>query len=200
MKAKRGRLSSFELLPQEAMHIVSAANTALSARDQTQKDIYAEFVQSCEDLMAESRGELEFDIPSFSSFNRKATRQARFTMKMDMMRDITANMADRLDGKTSDDLTLVAVEAIKTLVMEILVDGEDTSALEAMQLANAVYKANQAQRVSGDDAKKRNDKFDAEATKAIDKAGAEAGLSKEVLSTLKEEFLGVRKKVEAEAE
>lgn len=199
MKATRGRLSSFDLLPHEAMHIVSWANQQLSARERTQKDIYAEFVQQCEDLMAESRGELEFDIPSFSSFNRKATRQARFTMKMDMMQQITGDMADRLDGKTSDDLTMVAVEAIKTLVMEILVDGENTTALEAMQLASAVYKANQAQKVSTADTAARNAKFDAEATKAIDTAGKEAGLSADTIESLKTELLGVRKKVEAES-
>ena len=193
MHAKRGRLSSFELLPHDAMHIVSWANQQLSAREMTQKDIYAEFVQQCEALMGESRGELEFDIPSFSAFNRKATRQARFTMKMDMMQQITGSMAVRLDGKTSDDLTLVAVEAIKTLVMEILVDGEDTTALEAMQLASAVQKANQAQKVSAEDKARRDAKYEAEATKAINAAGKQVGLTDETISALREKFLGVNK-------
>lgn len=60
----RGRLSSIELLPPEAAHIVAEAAQALADRDRTQTEIYADFVSACEELMAEHRGELEFGMPT----------------------------------------------------------------------------------------------------------------------------------------
>ena len=79
MAPGRGRLSSFELLPPEADAIVAWAASELSDREKTQTDIYAEFVSRCEALMKEHRGELEFKIPAFSSFNRFSIRQARLS-------------------------------------------------------------------------------------------------------------------------
>ena len=52
MATGRGRLSSFDLLPTEADHIVAWAASELSDREKTQTDIYAEFVGKCEALMA----------------------------------------------------------------------------------------------------------------------------------------------------
>ena len=90
----RGRLSSFDLLPTEAEHIVSWAALELCDREKTQTDIYAEFVGKCEALMKEHRGELEFRIPAFSSFNRFSIRQARLSRRLDDTRAIVASLAD----------------------------------------------------------------------------------------------------------
>lgn len=127
----RGRLSSFNLLPTEAEGIVAWAASELADREKTQTDIYAEFVDKCEALMAEHRGELEFTIPAFSSFNRFSIRQARMSARLTETREIVAVLAQKHDAKASDDLTIIAGEMIKSVVLHMLGDGADGVELPA---------------------------------------------------------------------
>jgi len=145
----RGRLSSFDLLPPEADGIVSWAASELSDREKTQTDIYAEFVGKCQALMAEHRGELEFKIPAFSSFNRYSLRQARLSRRLDQTRDIVKVLAEKHDAKASDDLTVIAGEMIKSVVLHMLGDAADGIApKELKELADAFRSAQSAQNMS----------------------------------------------------
>ena len=125
MATGRGRLSSFDTLPSEADHIVAWAASELADRERTQTDIYAEFVTRCQALMAEHRGELEFRIPAFASFNRYSLRQARLSRRLDQTREIVAVLAEKHDAKASDDLTVIAGEMIKSVVLHMLGDAAD---------------------------------------------------------------------------
>ncbi len=73
----RGRLSSIQLLPQECNQVVMWAAAELQDSSRTQLEIYKEFSGKLEELQRESRGELEFTIPSFSSFNRYSINPRR---------------------------------------------------------------------------------------------------------------------------
>ena len=149
MAIGRGRLSSFDLLPKEADHIVAWAASALCDRERTQTDIYAEFVSECEKLMKEHRGELEFAVPAFSSFNRYSVRQARLSRRLDQTREIVAVLAEKHDAKASDDLTVIAGEMIKSTVLHMLGDGADGLApKELKELADAFRSAQAAQNLS----------------------------------------------------
>lgn len=181
----RGQLSSFDRLPPEVDDLVATAAQELASMKRTQTEIYADFVTACEARMAEFRGELEFEIPAFSSFNRYSTRQAAMVRRLAMSREITSAMAKTFDGKASDDLTLMAGEAIKTLVWELLgVAGEaGLSPKDAMQLANALKSVNQA--VDGK-------VFTEKVVEAVDNVAKAKGLSAEVAETIKAQILGVK--------
>ncbi len=192
MARGRGRLSSFDVLPPECEGIVTEAALALAARDKTQTEIYAAFVQACEDLMREHRGELEFSIPAFSSFNRFSIRQARMSRRLDETREIVAVLAQKHDAKASDDLTVIAGEMIKSVVLHMLGDGADGVApKELKSLADAFRSAQQAQNMSSDRRAKEDAKLAARVTEAVDTVGKAKGLTSETTDAIKKQILGV---------
>jgi len=192
MATGRGRLSSFDLLPPEAENIVAWAASELADREKTQTDIYAEFVTKCEALMAEHRGELEFDIPAFSSFNRYSLRQARMTRRMDQTRQIVAVLAEKYDAKSSDDLTILTAEMIKTTVFQTLgdaADGIDPKDLKA--LAEAHRAAQSAQNMSSDRRTKEEAKLKEAVGAAVDAVAKAKGMTGETAEAIKAQILGV---------
>lgn len=189
----RGRLSSFDLLPTEAEGIVAWAAAELADREKTQTDIYAEFVAKCEALMAEHRGELEFDIPAFSSFNRYSIRQARLSKRLTETREIVAVLAQKHDAKASDDLTIIAGEMIKSVVLHMLGDGADGVAPKELKaLADAFRAAQAAQNMSSDRRAKEDAKLAERVTEAVDTVAKAAGMTKETAEKIKSEILGVQ--------
>lgn len=193
-RAGRGRLSAIDQLPDECSEIITWAARELAQRDLTQLAIYAEFKQKLIALQGETG--LGFDIPSFSSFNRYSLRLASMTRRLQQTREIAAAISERFDAGTSDELTLMAAEAIKTLVFEIL-DTRGEAGLDpkgAMQLAGALYRAAQAQGVSTSRRIKVEAEFEKKAGAAIDKVAGELGLTAERTAQLRREFLGVKAK------
>jgi hypothetical protein len=190
----RGRLSSIELLPAACAPVVTWANEELRRRDRTQTDIYQEFYAKLQDIQKEFRGELEFTIPSFSSFNRKAIKLAQITRRMDDTNAIVASLAKTFDAAATDDLTIVAGQAIKTLIFEIITCSGEGEIIpkEAMQLASALRQASQAQGISTKRRKEVEKDFEEKVTEAVDKAGAQVGLSKEQVAQIRRDVLGVR--------
>ena len=138
----RGRLSNLELLPEECSPVVAWAAEQLQDRDRTQLDIYREFVTKLQEIDREYRGELEIKIPSFTAFNRYSVKLATMTRRLDETREIATAVAGKFDAKASDDLTLIAAEAL-TSAGESGIDPKG-----AMSLANALRAAAQAQGVS----------------------------------------------------
>lgn len=192
MATGRGQLSSFDLLPKEADAIVAWAAGELSNRERTQTDIYAEFVTQCQTLMAEHRGELEFRIPAFSSFNRYSIRQARLSRRLDQTRDIVRVLAEKHDAKASDDLTVIAGEMIKSLVLHMLGDAADGAApKDVMHLANAFKAAQAAQNMSSDRRDKSDKKLAAQVGEAVDAVAKAKGMTAETAEAIKAQILGV---------
>lgn len=192
MAIGRGRLSSFDLLPTEADHIVAWAASELADREKTQTSIYAEFVTKCEALMAEHRGELEFAIPAFSSFNRFSIRQARLSNRLDQTREIVAVLAQKHDAKASDDLTIIAGEMIKSVVLHMLGDAADGVApKELKELADAMRSAQTAQNMSADRKAKVEASVKARMAEAVDTVAKARGLTGETAEAIKKQILGV---------
>lgn len=190
----RGRLSGIEQLPREADQIVADAATALQDRERTQLDIYEEFFNALNALKREHRGELEFAIPSFSAFNRYSLRLSAMTRRLEETREIAGAIASRFDAQASDELTLIASEAIKTLVYELLMDtgrsGVDPKG--ASQLASALYRATQAQGVSTNRRLKVEKEFAEKVTETVDKVAKVAGLSADRAAEIRKQVLGLR--------
>lgn len=188
----RGRLSSFDLMPAEADGIIAWAAQELAARERTQTDIYAEFVTRCDELMREHRGELEFRIPAFSSFNRYSMRLARLSRRLDQTRQIVAAISDGFDAKEADDLTVMTAETIKALVLNMLAEGDDEVApKDAMHLASAFRQAVQAQSVSTERRRKLDAEFAAKVETAVETVARARGMSAETVEAVKAEILGV---------
>ncbi|RVJ42362.1 phage protein Gp27 family protein [Sinorhizobium medicae] len=190
----RGRPTNIDMLPEACAPVVAWAAEELQNRDRTQTDIYSEFVAMLEAILREHRGDLEFPIPSFSAFNRYSIRLATMTQRLNETREIASTIAGKFDPQASDDLTLIAAEAIKTLIFELLTSkgeaGIDPKG--AMSLANALRAAAQAQGVST----ARRQKVEKElgekvgqAVDAVEKAGKKIDKD-EVLRIIREAYSG----------
>lgn len=189
----RGRLTGLELLPEECGPVVAWAAEELKNRERTQTDIYEEFYTKLDALQKEYRGELEFTIPSFSAFNRYSIKLAALTQRLEETREIAGSIASRFDAQASDDLTLIAAEAIKTLVFELITStgeaGVDPKG--AMQLATALRSAAQAQGVSTVRRQKVEKEFGEKVTEAVQTVAKSKGISAEATDEILTRILGV---------
>ncbi len=190
----RGRLSGIELLPDECSPVIAWAADMLQDRDRTQLDIYQEFSAKLEALQREHRGELEFAIPSFSAFNRYSIKLASMTRRLNETREIASAIAGKFDPEASDNLTLIAAEAIKSLVFELLTNSGEAGLdpKGAMSLAAALHKATQAQNVSSDRRRKVEAEFKAQAEEAVTKVAKAKGLTAETTQDILSQILGVK--------
>ncbi|MBI1246147.1 MAG: DUF3486 family protein [Alphaproteobacteria bacterium] len=191
----RGRLNAIELLPPECDQIIAEAADALRDRERTAQDIYEEFFSKCQALQVEYHGELEFAIPSKSAFNRYSIRLATMTRRLEETREIAAAISKRFDAEASDDLTLIAAEAIKSLVWEVLTaageHGIDPKG--AMNLANALRAAVQAQGGSTARRQKLQAEFAGKVDEAMTQVAKVKGLTAETVEAIKSQILGVSK-------
>lgn len=189
----RGRLNGIELLPEPCAPVVAWAAQALQDRDRTQTDIYQEFVAKLEAISREHRGELEFTIPSISAFNRYSIKLATLTARLNQTRDIAKTLAEKFDAEDSDNLTLIAAEAIKTLVFELLTNSGEAGmvAKDAMSLANALRSATQAQGVSTARRQKVEKEFAQKVDNAVETVAAAKGLNRKTVAEIKAQILGV---------
>ncbi|XKM42017.1 phage protein Gp27 family protein [Rhizobium ruizarguesonis] len=205
MSKGRGKLSAIDLLPDECEPIVNWAAHELANRDRTQLEIFAEFKTKLIALQGELG--LAFDIPSFSAFNRYSIRLAMLSRRLEQTRDIAETLSQRMDAAGSDDLTLIAAEAIKTLIFEVLQSSGEAgiSPKGAMELANALRAAAAAQASSSSrrlkleaegKARKAEADMKANAERALDTLSKEPGISKEAIARARRDFLGVRSKKE----
>lgn len=192
----RGRLNAFETLPPEADALISIAAAELQARERMQKDIYQDFFDGCQRLMAESRGEISFAIPSPSAFNRYSITLATMTRRLDETREIAGAIASTFDAGKSDDVTLIASEAIKTLVFQLLTTADpakvDLKGVKA--LADALRSAVQAQNLSSLRRDRIEQQFSAKAEQAVREVGKQQGWSEDSVDAALAKILGVEVK------
>lgn len=180
-------------MPEEADHIIAWAAQALAAREETQVEIYARFTQECEDLMKESKGEIEFNIPAASSFHRYSMRQAKLTRHIDQTHSIVKAISDKFDVKSSDDLSRILGETIKSLVFSMVAgaDEETVSTKDVMQLASAYRQTQVAQNLSAEGKRKSDAEYADHIEEAVDTAAKAVGMTREVSDAVKAQILGV---------
>ena len=187
----RGRLSSLDLLPDEAQDDLIWAIGELNRRERTQADILFELNDRLE-----VKG---IDPISRSAFNRKSMRLAKRSLQLEERRHIYAGIADRLTPEEVGKADLVLGEFLKTLIDELL-DGDGLVSKNAMELARAYKDTVMAQRHSAE----LREKAEAQARKQLDKAAEAAadGITKvqpgidraEVLRQIREEVYGIFEK------
>lgn len=189
----RGRLTALETLPPECDALIAEAAMALQMRELTQKEIYKDFFDGCQRIMAESHGEQNFTIPSPSSFNRYSINLAAMTRRLDETREIAGAIAATFDASKSDDITLIASEAIKTLVFQLLTTADinkvDLKGVKA--LADALRSAVQAQGLSTARRQRVEQEYAAKSEQAVREVGKQQGWSQTTVDETLARLLGV---------
>lgn len=202
MRRGRGRLSAIEQLPDVCDPIIAWAAQELANRKMTQLEIYECFKRDVEKLQAEHG--LTFPIPSLTAFNTYSVRLAATSRRLDETRQIAATLAQRMDANSSDKLTMVTAEAIKTLVYEMFQNkgegGLSPKAVkelgDALRAANAAELASSSRRLkieAEEKIRKAEQNLAARAEEAIATlAAAEPGVSGEAISRLRYSVLGLK--------
>lgn len=189
----RGRLNAFDQLPEECDALIAEACQMLIDRSKTQLEIYTWFYDECQRLMRDSHGELSFQVPSKSAFNRFSIRRETMSRRLAETQQIAGAIAKRFDAEASDELTLIAAEAIKTLVFEVLTaageHGIDPKG--AKNLADALRSAVSAQNVSTSRRQKVEAEFARDVDEAVEKVARVKGLTADTVNAIKAQILGV---------
>jgi hypothetical protein len=155
----RGRLSSLDLLPDEAQDDILWALGQLNARARTQADILFELNDR---LAVKGLGPI-----SKSAFNRQSTKLAARTRRISERQAIYASIAPQLTPEHVGRTDLVLGEFLKTLIDEVIDEG-DLGARGAMELAKAFHHTVSALKVSADHKSKLMQEATAKAAKAVD--------------------------------
>ncbi|SCW61664.1 Protein of unknown function [Sphingobium faniae] len=173
----RGRLSSIDLLPDEAEPDVIWALDQLRDRKMPQTAILIEFNARLAD-----RGIAGI---SKSSWSRYAVRKAIQFRKLDEVRRLTADIVSNLGTDGPDQVTVAVAEMIKASAYELLEKGVNSKGLQ--EVSRAVQTAVNAQKASAEARRKLEDDVEqrlAKARAAIENVGKQKGVSAETLAEI----------------
>jgi dihydroorotase-like cyclic amidohydrolase len=188
--AGRGRLSSIDLLPEEAADDVLWACQELYARQRPIGDIHVDF-----NARLAAKG---IDPISRTAFYNKSFRLAAAQRRMREAREMFAGLASEFTAENVDENTLILGEFIKTLIQELVDDAAGLkSPKEAMELARAYQSTVMAQKVSTDRRLKLEQEAKAKAVAAMEKAIGQAehkggqAFGEDVLKRIREEVYSI---------
>ncbi|MEH3120221.1 MAG: DUF3486 family protein [Methylorubrum populi] len=186
--AGRGRLTAFDLLPEEAEDDVVWAMRELAQRKRTQEDIRVE-------LNARLAAKGIEGIKS-TAFNKRAMRVAAAQRRIHNTKALYESMADDLEPADIGRSTMHLGEFLKTLITELVEDGAgNKSPKQAMELSRAYQSIVMAQKTSTEHRQKLEAEVAARlakaAGKALDAAARHKGLSTETVAFMRAELLGI---------
>lgn len=198
----RGRLSSIDMLPEEAEEHIAWANGALRDREMPQTEILREFNARLADL----------GIASISkgAFSRHSVRLAIETRKLEASRKITDAVLERMSPADRTDSTLAAIELMKFRLMEMVM-GEDQEPnpklLNIASLALQRLSSTSLREAEGQRRDKKNEREEqerhrkaeeqraqreaAQAADQAEKIASEAGLSADRIAAIRKGVLGI---------
>jgi len=173
----RGRLSTIDLLPDEAEADVVWALEQLRANKLPQTAILAEFNERLAD-----RG-----IPpvSKSAWSRFAVRKAIQFRKLDEVQRMSAELVSSLGTEGPDQVTVAVAEMLKLAMFQQL-EG-DVSTKGIMELSRALQSAVNAQKASAEARRRLEEDVQARlqrAAEAVQEVGKKAGVSDETLAEI----------------
>lgn len=179
----RGRLSTIDLLPDEAQPDVEWALEELRERKMHQTDILREF-----NRRLDARG---IEAISKSAFSRYAVRKAIQFRKLDEARRISAELVEALGADGADDLTIAVGEMLKLSAMQILEGGEH-SPKDIMELARAIQSATSAQKTSAEHRRRMEERIAEKLDEAVETVAKVKGITAETAEAIKAQILGVK--------
>lgn len=181
----RGRLSSIDLLPDDAEPEIIWALEQLRERSMPQTAVLDEFNARLAD-----RGIAKV---SKSAFSRWSIRKAIQFRRLDEVRAITSDVVSGLGTDGADQVTVAVAEMLKVAIYESLEGQLDPKSI--MELSRALGAAVSAQKNSADHRRKLEEQVAATVEKAAETAGdaaREAGLSADRVAQIRRDVLGVR--------
>lgn len=179
----RGRLSSIEMLPEEAQEAVNWAATSIEERKLPLNEILAEFNRR---LVA-----LGLEPVSKSAFSRYAVRQAILYREIEEGRRTTAELIEKLDLKGDKPLDVAFAEMLKVSALARVRPGQiDEGGLLA--LARTIKTIAEAERISEENRERRRQRDEDEKKKAeaVSQQTRRAGVSEGTLTEINR-LLGV---------
>ncbi|WP_316171076.1 DUF3486 family protein [Bradyrhizobium sp. SZCCHNRI1058] len=197
-KARRGRLSEIDKLPDWADEAKVWAFEQLKERKLSQLEILDGFNARLKAASLAEDATAEPPEISRSAFNRTAMKIAILGRRLEETRQIAAVIAPKLDEAGDNSLTLMVAETLKTLIAEMLgnagelaADGDTAEML--MLTSRALKHAEEAKRISADGRRKIEVELQSKATKAVDAVAKASGLSAETVNAIKARILGIEK-------
>lgn len=180
----RGRLSSIDMLPEDAEPDVVWALEQLRERTMPQNAILDEFNKRLAD-----RGIAKV---SKSSWSRYAVRKAIQFRKLDEVQRMSGELVASLGTDGPDQVTVAVAEMLKLAAFQRLEEGE-TSTKGIMELARALSSAVGAQKTSAEHRRRLEDEVRAKVDKAIDKAEQSNSSpdAQAVLKRIREDVYGI---------
>jgi Protein of unknown function (DUF3486) len=178
MDAKRGRLSSIDLLPEEAHPHIRAAIDALAKRERTQDAIRDELNQH---LLA-----LGLDPVSRSSFNRRALALAKIGEDIRRAREMAAVFAEKMDEMPEGDIGMLINEMVKSIIYTMT----EVSAKLLNGISLSLFRLEQAGNISVKRRREIEAGAKAKASQVVDTVAKARGLSAEVAEEIKAKVLG----------
>lgn len=181
----RGRLSSIDLLPEEADADIVWALEQLRERTMPQVQILEEFNARLADRKIAG--------VSKSAFNRWSIRKAIQFRRLDEVRAITGDVVTGLGTDGADQVTVAVAEMLKVAIYESLEGQLDPKSI--MELSRALGTAVSAQKTSAEHRRKLEERVAATVARAADtaeEAAKEAGLSADRVAQIRRDVLGVR--------
>lgn len=171
----RGRLSSIDLLPDEAEEDIRWALDQLNARSLPQNLILDQF-----NARLASRG---IEGVSKSSFSRWSVRKAQQLRKLNDTREITNSIFATIGTSGADETTMVLVELVKAQIFDIVEKG-GMAAKEIKSVSTSLRDLATANRASAEHRRKREEEVQArlkQAADAVNEMGAANGTPKDML-------------------
>jgi hypothetical protein len=183
----RGRLSSIQLLPDEAFPHVRAAIEALKENKRPQESIREELN---EHLLA-----LGLDPVSRSAFNRYSLRLAIQGGKLQRAREVGAMWAESLKDAPKDDVSLLLNESLMVLIYDIVTEHQVNDGAMSIKMIKEAALAQRnlllGKKALVETAVTRKAELEAKVDEAVTVAAKAAGLSAETAEEIKSKILGI---------
>jgi hypothetical protein len=185
-RATRGRLSSLDLVPEDAQDDVLWAMGELNRRARHQYEILDELNQR---LLAKG-----VEPISRSAFNRRSVRIAAHARRIAESRALFEGIAPQFTPEKIDETNIVIGEMIKILIAELLDAGSEAFTPKgAMEMARAYAMTIQGQHISAEAKRRALAAFKAQVGAAAQTVAKAKGLTAETRAKIMEQ-LGVIQK------
>ncbi|MDD1534603.1 MULTISPECIES: DUF3486 family protein [unclassified Bradyrhizobium] len=200
-KARRGRLSEIDKLPEWADEAKVWAFEQLKERKLSQLEILDDFNARLRAASLAHDASAEVPEISRSAFNRTAMRVALLGRRLEETREIAAIIAPKLDEAGDNSITLMVAETIKTLISEMLGNAGELTADGAtaemlMMTSRALKHAEEAKRISADGRRKIEVELKEKATKAVETVARTKGLTADTVEAIKRQILGIERRTQ----
>ncbi len=187
--AKRGRLSSIDLLPEDAWPHVREALDALALRKIPQEKIRETFNAH---LLA-----LGYDPVSRSAFNRKSLSLAKVGENIRQAREMAAIFAEKMDEMPDGDVGMLINEMVKVIIYNMTEDiaARDTEVAAKLlkEVSLTLHRLEQAGNISVKRRREIEVRASAKAADVVESVAKERGISRETAEEIKAKVLGISK-------